>query len=180
MYLLRQKAKKTFLGSSVKSDCQRELGCCPWGLTPEIIVRKCRGAQTSQVLIIRLASVRGIWYLECSLLALVWRLACSSLVDVKTGVMSLSMASFLATRGPGKPEWARICAIKKGSIRERIKAWVCEKRVYNSSSRLYKKEVNWEKGKQGIWNQYIRWRIMVEETREHIKHTIQFFVLKNR
>ena len=119
----------------------RELGCCPRGLTPEIVVRKCRGAQTSQVLIICRASARGIWYLECNLLALVWRLACSSLADVKMGAMSLSTASFPATRGPGKPEWAHICAIKKGSVCERIKAWVCEKRVYNSSSRLYKKAV---------------------------------------
>ena len=39
--------------------------------------------------------------------------------------ISLSKASFLATRGPGKPEWARICAMKKGSVRDRIK--VCEK-----------------------------------------------------
>ena len=113
----------------------------PRRLIPEIIVHKCRGVQTSQVLIICRVSVRGIWYLECNLLALVWRLACSSLADVKMGAMSLSKASFPATRGPGKPEWAHICAIKKGSIHERIKAWVCEKRVYNSSSRLYKKEV---------------------------------------
>ena len=35
----------------MKSDCQRELGCCPRGLTPEIIVCKRRGAQTSQALI---------------------------------------------------------------------------------------------------------------------------------
>ena len=112
----------------------------PRRLIPEIIVHKCRGAQTSQVLIICRVSVRGIWYLECNLLALVWRLACSSLANVKMGAMSLS-ASFPATRGPGKLEWARICAIKKGSVWERIKAWVCEKRVYNSSSRLYKKAV---------------------------------------
>ena len=125
----------------VKSDCQRELGCCPQALTPEIVVCTCRGAQTSQVLITCHASVRGIWYLECNLLALVWRLACSSLADVKMGAMSLSTATFPATRGPGKPEWACIRAIKKGSVRERIKAWVCEKRVHNSSSRLYKKAV---------------------------------------
>ena len=142
MYLLRQKVKKIFFKEQwVKSDCQRELGCCPRGLTPEIVVRTCRGAQTSQVLIICHASVRGIWYLECNLLVLVWRLACSSLADVKMGAMSLSTASFPVTRGPGKFEWACICAIKKGSVRERIKAWVCEKRVYNSSSRLYKKVV---------------------------------------
>ena len=82
----------------MKSDCQRELGCCPRGLTPETVVRKCRGAQTSQDLMICLASVRGIWYLECNLLA------CSSITDVKTGAMNLSTASFPAARGPGKPE----------------------------------------------------------------------------
>ena len=125
----------------MKSYCQRELGCCFCGLTPEIIVCKCRGVQTSQVLIICRVLVRGIRYLECNLLALVWRLACLSLADVKMGAISLSTASFLATRGLGKLEWARICAIKKGSVRERIRARVCEKRVYNSSSRLYKKEV---------------------------------------
>ena len=91
----------------VKSDCQRELGCCLWGLTPETVVRKCREAQTSQDLMICLTSVRGIWYLECNLLA------CSSITDVKTGAMNLSTASFPAARGPGKPEWACICAINK-------------------------------------------------------------------
>ena len=102
----------------VKSDCQRELGCCPRGLTPETVVHKYRGAQTSQDLMICLTSVRGIWYLECNLLALVWRLVCSSIADIKTGAMNLSTASFPAARGPGKPEWACIIAMKKGSVRD--------------------------------------------------------------
>ena len=153
---------------------------CPRGLILEIVVRKCRGAQTSQVLIICRASARGIWYLECNLLALVWRLACSSLADIKMGAISLSIASFPVTRGPGKPEWARICATKKGSVRERIKAWVCEKRVVVHLGCTKRQYQNQEKGKQGIWNQYVHWRIMVEETKEHIQHTIQLFVLKNR
>ena len=125
----------------VKSDCQRELGCCPRGLTPETVVCKFRGVQTSQDLMICLASVRGIWYLECKLLALVWTLVCSSIADVKIGAMNLSTASLPTARGPGKPEWAHICAMKKGSVCDRIKAWVFEKRIYNSSSRLYKKVV---------------------------------------
>ena len=37
----------------VKSDCQRELGCCPQGLTPETVVCKCRGVQMPQDLISR-------------------------------------------------------------------------------------------------------------------------------
>ena len=110
----------------VKSDCQRELGCCPWGLTPETVVRKCRGVQTSQDLMISLTSVRGLWYLECNLLALVWRLACSSIADVKTGAMNLSTASFPVARGPGKPEKVHICAMKKGSVCDWIKVWVFE------------------------------------------------------
>ena len=88
-----------------------------------------------------LASVRGIWCLECNLLALVWRLVCSSIVDVKLGAMNLSTASFPVAGGPGKPEWAHICAMKKGSVCDQIKAWVFEKRKYNSSSRLYKNAV---------------------------------------
>ena len=36
-----------------------------------IMSLECRGSQTSQVLIICRVSVRGIWYLECNLLALV-------------------------------------------------------------------------------------------------------------
>jgi len=44
------------------------------------------------------------------------------MADVKMGATSLSIASFFVTRGPGKPESARICAIKKGSVCERIKA----------------------------------------------------------
>ena len=65
-----------------------------------------------------LASVRGIWYLECNLLAFVCRLVCSSIADVNTGAMNLSTASFPVVRGPGKPERACICAMKKGSLRD--------------------------------------------------------------
>ena len=69
---IETKSKENFFKEQcMKSYFQRELGCCPWGLTPEIAVRKCRGVQTSQVLIICRVSVRGIWYLDCNLLALV-------------------------------------------------------------------------------------------------------------
>ena len=125
----------------VKSDCQRELGCCPRGLTPETVVCKCRGAQTSQDLMICLTSVRGIWYLECNLLALVWRLVCSSIADVKIGAMNLSTASFPAARGPGNlnehayVQWRKVLYV----IELRLESL---KREYiNSSSRLYKKAV---------------------------------------
>ena len=45
---IETKSKENFPKEQlVKSDCQRELGCCPWGLIPEIVVRKYRGVQTS-------------------------------------------------------------------------------------------------------------------------------------
>ena len=45
---IETKSKENFPKEQlVKSDCQRELGCCPWGLIPEIVVHKYRGVQTS-------------------------------------------------------------------------------------------------------------------------------------